>query len=138
MDVTTKLPSIKGTTYVVEVTTTGSMLLGTTSKTDDLYYSVEVYKPTPGQPINSAFQLVGSQFAQREATLEDIDEIVSDIIAGDSNNLAGKYRDDEVYARLEQAEREREETQSPPEEETEDKGQSPDTPDVATETEGQE
>lgn len=113
MDISEKLPAIKGTTYVVEVTTTGSTQLGTGRETDDLYYSVEVYKPMPGQPINTAFQLVASKFAAKDITLEDINSIVADIIAGDAHNLSGKYRDEEVYARLEQEERDREEAEDP-------------------------
>ena len=120
MDVSDKLPAIIGTTYVVEVTTTGSTQLGIERDTDELYYSVEVYKPMPGQPINTAFQLVASKFAAKETTLEDINTIVADIIAADANNLSGKYRDEEVYARLEREEREKEEAENPIEDPIED------------------
>lgn len=115
MDISEKLPAIKGTTYVVEVTTTGTTQLGTAQDTDELYYSVDVYKPMPGQPINTAFQTVASKFAAKDTTLEDINSIVADIIAADAHNLSGKYRDEEVYARLEREEREKEEAENPPE-----------------------
>ena len=46
MDVSDKLPAIKGTTYVVEVTTTGSTQLGIERDTDELYYSVEAVSYT--------------------------------------------------------------------------------------------